>query len=159
MGNKEWSQLWLRYKKVEKKYDYDFENFYIKDFNKGNPVIGSIISEYKKGISELLGINEDNIKLLDEKDDKTKGVIFSKNEGVLVEGFEIQVSNVIDIKASDEKGLLYGLFHLLRLIARGIDLEDLNIRKNPSSKLRMLNHWDNMDGSIERGYSGQSFFF
>lgn len=63
------------------------------------------------------------------------------------------------VKASGYKGLLYGVFHLLGLLRQGKGGDVSQIVKRPSNPLRMMNHWDNMDGSIERGYSGRSFFF
>ena len=41
----------------------------------------------------------------------------------------------------------------------GRDYPDISVSCAPSNPLRMMNHWDNMDGSIERGYSGRSFFY
>ncbi len=55
------------------------------------------------------------------------------------------------------RGLLYGAFHLLRHLALGEEFPEWE--SSPAYPLRMLNHWDNADGSIERGYSGRSFFF
>ncbi|MDE7247267.1 MAG: alpha-glucuronidase, partial [Lachnospiraceae bacterium] len=68
-------------------------------------------------------------------------------------------SGQISIEASDSKGILYGTFDLLRRIRMQASVKNLDITKEPVMPLRMLNHWDNMDGSIERGYSGNSFFF
>ncbi|CAM4324553.1 alpha-glucuronidase [Paenibacillus alkaliterrae] len=58
-----------------------------------------------------------------------------------------------------ERGVLYGCFHLLRFLALGEETEELHIIETPKHRLRMINHWDNMDGSVERGYAGQSIFF
>jgi alpha-glucuronidase len=66
--------------------------------------------------------------------------------------------NYILITAPDDLGILYGTFHLLRLIQNHKDITDLNIREKPSYRLRILNHWDNLDGSIERGYAGRSLW-
>lgn len=55
-------------------------------------------------------------------------------------------------------GVLYGVFHFLRMAAGG-ELSQLPVEIVPAMPLRMMNHWDNMDGSIERGYSGESFFY
>ncbi len=55
------------------------------------------------------------------------------------------------------KGLLYGAFYLLRRLALGEDFPEKT--SSPAWPIRMLDHWDNADGSIERGYSGRSFFF
>lgn len=67
--------------------------------------------------------------------------------------------NGVVIEASDSAGILYGTFALIRLIKTGETLRNLDREKTPAMPMRMLNHWDNMDGSIERGYAGRSFFF
>lgn len=56
-------------------------------------------------------------------------------------------------------GLLYGVFAYLRTIAKENGFVRISKRVRPAFPLRMLDHWDNADGSIERGYSGRSFFF
>lgn len=56
-------------------------------------------------------------------------------------------------------GALYGAFALLRALSLGEDPNTLDLRGRPGNPLRMLNHWDNLDGSIERGYAGRSIFF
>ena len=66
------------------------------------------------------------------------------------------------LRAAVPTGVLYGVFALLRALQmNGCALKDLTLRQQaaPANVHRMLNHWDNMDGSIERGYSGDSFFF
>lgn len=78
------------------------------------------------------------------------------------EGYAIRTSkeyNCIAVGASSPVGVLYGVFHLLRLIGASSPIEDLEIIVNPANKLRMINHWDNFDGSVERGYAGKSFFY
>ena len=59
--------------------------------------------------------------------------------------------NHIIIAAKDDKGVLYGAFHLLRQLQRGMEIDALHILENPKVKLRLLNHWDNLDGTVERG--------
>ena len=75
------------------------------------------------------------------------------------------------VSASTEAGLLYGAFELLRLqntraidtggIApiAGYDGRNIDKTEQPAFSLRLLNHWDNLDGSIERGYAGKSIFW
>ncbi|WP_020618858.1 alpha-glucuronidase family glycosyl hydrolase [Paenibacillus daejeonensis] len=76
------------------------------------------------------------------------------------EGYEIRtVDRAIVVSAEQDKGVLYAVFHLLRLIQTGESISQLQITERPLNKLRMINHWDNMDGSIERGYAGRSIFF
>ncbi len=55
------------------------------------------------------------------------------------------------------RALLYGVFHLLRPLAMGATYPEWE--SSPAYPIRMLDHWDNADGSIERGYAGRSFFF
>ncbi len=62
------------------------------------------------------------------------------------------------IAANSDVGVLYGVFHYLRLVQTGAPLERLDIASAPKVKLRLLNHWDNLDGSVERGYSGASLW-
>ncbi len=68
-------------------------------------------------------------------------------------------SKIITVTSSSPEGLLYGAFRLIFLLRTADEFKDLNCSETPASPLRMLNHWDNLDGSIERGYSGNSFFF
>lgn len=63
------------------------------------------------------------------------------------------------IVAGCGRGLLYGAFELIRTESMGREVAGLDRTCIPDNPLRMLNHWDNLDGSIERGYSGTSFFF
>lgn len=63
------------------------------------------------------------------------------------------------IIGGSERGVLYGVYHLIRMMAMGLPLKRREIAENPANGLRMLNHWDNADGSIERGYAGNSIFF
>ncbi|GLG02499.1 xylan alpha-(1-_2)-glucuronosidase [Alicyclobacillus hesperidum subsp. aegles] len=62
------------------------------------------------------------------------------------------------IAGRTEAGCLYGVFHLMRSIRMGQPLTE-PIVQSPQNELRMINHWDNADGSIERGYAGKSLFY
>jgi alpha-glucuronidase len=66
---------------------------------------------------------------------------------------------LIIVAGQNERGVLYGAFALLQRIALGEDVSSLNERREPSAPVRWINHWDNLDGSIERGYAGRSIFF
>jgi alpha-glucuronidase len=63
------------------------------------------------------------------------------------------------ITAGSDRGVLYGVFALLSKIARGEDISALDEISQPRAPLRWVNQWDNLDGSIERGYAGPSIFF
>ena len=83
-----------------------------------------------------------------------------KNKNLKDEGYTISKQNGrIQISSPTDRGILYGTYHLLRLQAMNTDIESkLPITENPSYDLRILNHWDNLDGTIERGYAGQSLW-
>ena len=75
------------------------------------------------------------------------------------EGYRIRtVDNVIVIASTTDVGALYGTFHFLRLLQTGEPINRLAIDQRPALKLRLLNHWDNLDRSIERGYAGKSLW-
>lgn len=77
------------------------------------------------------------------------------------EGFTIRTATDgtrITIASVGEAGLLYGAFHLLRLQATGSPLAALHLTEKPLYDIRILNHWDNLDRTIERGYAGKSLW-
>ncbi|MGB9456131.1 MAG: alpha-glucuronidase family glycosyl hydrolase [Bryobacteraceae bacterium] len=63
------------------------------------------------------------------------------------------------VTASNPRGVLYGAFALLRKIALGGPVDALDERSAPYAPIRWVNQWDNLDGSIERGYGGRSIFW
>lgn len=75
------------------------------------------------------------------------------------EGYMIHASGGKTVlEATTEQGLLYATYHLLRLQAEGADCTHLDIQEKPAFDVRILNHWDNLDGTIERGYAGRSLW-
>lgn len=74
------------------------------------------------------------------------------------EGYEISSSgNHITISARTDIGALYGAFALLRIADSGKHIPE-QLVETPAYDLRILNHWDNLDGTIERGYAGHSLW-
>ena len=63
---------------------------------------------------------------------------------------------VIVVAGDGARGAVYGVFALERAMSLGADLTTLNRTETPSAPLRWVNEWDNLDGSIERGYGGRS---
>lgn len=62
------------------------------------------------------------------------------------------------IAANSDLGTLYGTFALLRHIQSGKDAANIDLMSSPKIKLRLLNHWDNLDRHVERGYAGESLW-
>lgn len=84
-----------------------------------------------------------------------------KDKQLLREGFRISpTAGGLTITSPSETGLLYGAYHLLRLqnCSCNPQKEMTKCMENPAYELRILNHWDNLDRTIERGYAGQSLW-
>lgn len=65
----------------------------------------------------------------------------------------------IVITAENGRGVLYGAFALLRKLALGESIAGLDEEEAPYAPVRWVNQWDNLDGSVERGYGGRSIFW
>jgi alpha-glucuronidase len=79
-------------------------------------------------------------------------------EGYLIRSVTIAGHPATVIAANSDVGVLYGAFHFLRLVQTRQPLERLDIRSQPRTRIRLLNHWDNLDRHVERGYAGQSIW-
>lgn len=131
------SQLWLRYNKV---------NTCQVKTNGQSPTIDIAVrelSDYYQGPTVTLMIDKE------------------QKEPLINDGFIIKNDT---IKACNDLGLLYGAYELLRLQKEDSPLLrskefTRGIKSEPYYSLRLLNHWDNLDGSIERGYAGNSIFW
>ena len=153
---KKWTQLWLAYEPKEDKGNGALvSSVTVKDFDKENAVIISALGELEMGLYGMLGIRPEITA-----DEIGTSFVICKSEQVKEEGYRLDgTEKSLVLRAADEKGVLYGIFHVLRMIGMEKTLKDIHVLCEPDNPLRMLNHWDNMDGSIERGYSGNSFFF
>ena len=80
------------------------------------------------------------------------------SEGYLLRQQQVDGHEVVVVAAREDIGTLYGVFHLLRLLQTGKPLAGLDIAEQPRLKLRVLNHWDNLDRTVERGYAGESIW-
>ena len=80
-------------------------------------------------------------------------------KGLARDGYTIKSQgDKIVIAAASDAGLLYGAYHLLRLQQTGQSCDGLDIKEEPFYDLRILNHWDNPNGTVERGFAGHSIF-
>src|SRR5690606_19657301 len=79
-------------------------------------------------------------------------------EGYLIREARIDGRKATVVAANSDHGALYGSFHLLRLVQSGEPLAGVDVRESPKVKLRVLNHWDNLDRYVERGYAGESIW-
>lgn len=129
------SRLWLRYPEIKQKEK-------------------SILSSHS---SPTINIALD--ELSNHWEGQTVELQLNKKFKHLKDGYSIKSTNQkIIISAGSDVGLLYGSYCLLRLQQTGADLTTLDIEELPSYDIRILNHWDNLDGTIERGYAGYSLW-
>ncbi|MGE0018411.1 MAG: alpha-glucuronidase family glycosyl hydrolase [Draconibacterium sp.] len=164
--------LWLNYKPVAEKLRNEYNQQIKTLFIVGeSPTLKLVKSELFSGLETMLGK-----KLLPAKSSseqyviiagKYENIAFTKNpeieKGIAQiseEGFVIfsEPGKNIVITAKSDIGVLYGTYHFLQLVQTGESIDRLNIVSSPGIKVRVLNHWDNLDGSIERGYAGNSLW-
>lgn len=135
----------------------------------GSPILHSAQSEMIRGLRGMLGRipraghgmpGEDAILLgtLNELERLNLGVQLAGN-GFVLKSVRDGAKRLIVVAGADDRGVLYGTFALLRKVAAGESLANLNETQNPYAPVRWLNHWDNLDGTIERGYGGRSIFW
>lgn len=151
-----YEKCWLNYQPQEDYIDRDYLcSIYT---NHDDVIVNTAIKELINAALELFNI-ESSVKRTN-KEEAEKCIILDMKPELGKESFHIEGSKQsIRINAGDPNGMLYGAFELIRWIRLGKRIDTIDHKHTPEIPLRMLNHWDNMDGSIERGYSGESFFF
>lgn len=88
-----------------------------------------------------------------------KGISNANSDTYAIQTGEDADGSYIALAGQTDRAVLYAVFHFARLLSMGQRLDGLAIVETPINGLRMINQWDNMDGSIERGYAGQSIFY
>lgn len=169
-------KLWLQYNKVEdakRIAEYQTKNENIVVF--GNSQTIQIASKelqlaLKNLISKKVSISNkttesENIILANES--HLSSELFNEvnhdlsqinNEGYVIKSILLKKKPQIVITAKKDNGVLYGVFHFLRLLQTQQSISNLNIVESPKTKIRILNHWDNLDATVERGYAGSSIW-
>nr|WP_321412007.1 alpha-glucuronidase family glycosyl hydrolase [uncultured Carboxylicivirga sp.] len=106
----------------------------------------------KESVWLSLSVNSDIRKLIDTKELDELG-----SDGFIIKYIDEKKS--VLITGNTEIAVLYGVFHYLRLLqTMQVNKDELIITEIPKYKIRILNHWDNLDGSVERGYAGRSIW-
>ncbi len=153
--------LWLRYKPVEAgaKAPYAARAAAIAPVS-NTPTLKVARAELDRGLTGLVGKpasatagSRDGVIQLTVAPQKDLG-----DEGYRIRTTAVNGKKTTVIAANRDIGVLYGVFRYLELIQTRQPVETLDIASSPKVKLRMLNHWDNLNRTVERGYSGQSIF-
>lgn len=153
-------ELWLRYVPVEDEallatYRNQMTSLVCAS---DSPTLKIAQAEVVLGLNGLLGVS---IPLTDTI--QPGAVVLGRSElappTLGDEGYIItRLNDAITIAGNTDIGVLYGVFHFLRLLQTHQPLDNVHIESAPKLKYRILNHWDNLDGTIERGYAGFSFW-
>jgi alpha-glucuronidase len=165
-------ELWLRYKKIEnvtllKQYQKSIRQIVVDDNTETGLAIRNEINTALKGLltkdipfgnnitSGSVVIATTSSPLLSSFPHDVSEI---QEEGYKILSTKLQGKSVTLITAKNSVGLLYGTFHWIRLLQSHQSLNAINITSNPKINLRLLNHWDNLDGTVERGYAGFSLW-
>lgn len=159
-------QNWLSHREIKKScYKEYINNILVLNHSE---VIDSALNELKNAFAQIEDAKEFQNIYEDEKEikgDKFIKLYIKENDKLINEGYEIKYVKIednkecISISAKDDNGILYGVFALLRLLEQNYDFKDKEIIDNPKKNIRIINHWDNIDGTVERGFAGSSVLF
>ena len=168
--------LWLRYVAVD---DVALRDAYRRSVTAlvvpgESPTARLTLSELNRGVAGLLGANATVSASVDRNGAVLVGTPTSApaiaslgwtsvlarvgSEGYIIRSAEVNRHAVTVIASMSDTGALRGAFHFLRLIQTRRPIASVNIIERPRIDRRLLNHWDNLDGSIERGYAGPSLW-
>jgi alpha-glucuronidase len=141
--------LWLRHPAATETPAIEVE--------KSTPMIDAAAAELRRG----LGGRVARVLLATTADPRVAALRLAQplgDEGYAIRSAQVGGEPTVVIAAKDERGLLYGAFALLRHLNAGGSPEAIELQSAPRIKLRVVNHWDNLDGVVERGYAGASLW-
>lgn len=144
---------WLRYDRLEKPPVLPAVVTVMGD----TPVLRSAQAELVRGLRGMTGkVLRSGTGAINER-----GIVLNPNDATLkADAFRLRSGGGdITILASSDRGVLYGAFALLEKIALGERIDNVNELREPAVPIRWVNHWDNLEGTIERGYGGRSIFW
>ncbi|MEO0292859.1 MAG: alpha-glucuronidase family glycosyl hydrolase [candidate division WOR-3 bacterium] len=169
-------RLWLRYDKIdneERLKEYK-ENLKVVYFPGNTPTLKAAREELMLGLRGLLGksiritdkVNKDGVLIVGSL--KSSNLVSElgieeilnkvNEEGFIIKSIIVKGKKCTLISARTDIGLLYGVFNFLRILQTQKSIENLSIIESPIIKYRILNHWDNLDRTVERGYAGFSIW-
>jgi alpha-glucuronidase len=158
-------KLWLRYAPLQGEALARVRALPMTVYADGQPTAVTAATELLRGLASLRGEDgQPGVVITDARMARPLppgSLSFEcRAKGIAPGGaFAVKSANHgIRISAGEPVGCLYGAFALLRELSLGHDPETIDLAEHPAMPLRMLDHWDNPDGAVERGYSGRSIF-
>jgi alpha-glucuronidase len=167
-------RLWLRYERIDNKNLLQEYNKRISSIqvNGNSETFTAAREELITGLENMLGkkipvqqaISGGCVVAGTSENAYLKSIIGKNDWNKLgKEGFIVRTSssskgNIILIAGNTDVATLYGIFHFLRLLQTQQDIRQLNILSVPRIEYRLLNHWDNLNRYVERGYAGISIW-
>ncbi|MBC7947632.1 MAG: alpha-glucuronidase [Chitinophagaceae bacterium] len=168
-------RLWLRYDRISNPTLLSAYRSQISSLSieKNSPTLTAAHDELLTGLEGLLGMKINlhtsiiNGTLLIGTPNQSKTVAnnVSRTEiekagkqGFVIKNALINGKKIILVAANTDIGLLYGSFHFIRLLQTGKPISNLHIISSPLIENRILNHWDNLNRTVERGYAGSSIW-
>jgi alpha-glucuronidase len=164
--------LWLRYQRLESRLVERYApllRYTVADT--GRPTLRAAVDELDRAIAGLTGTapahrdaitGAGGVVIATAGSPVLRGIDLPLGtlgrEGFVLRSATIGGARVTLVAANSDIGALYGVFRLLKLIQTHQPIDRLDIVDAPKLQLRMLDHWDNLDRSVERGYSGQSLW-
>lgn len=134
--------LWLNYKPSNHAKQYKAHTIHVCD----NKHKVQIEEELFRAVGTMTGVTPKFVSA-----GRGADLVFEldKNSLLSEEGYSIRSEkNTVRVTAKNSAGLLYGAFHVIRIIQCGESLADLAIEENPKIGIRLLKHWDRLDGSV-----------
>jgi len=166
--------LWLRYRPLPAETqarDRSHAAALVSNIDGPDPSIAKAVEEIERAMSGMLGatvptngkvVPAGSIVLGTAAEPRIRALNLPLGqlgtEGYVIRSISMDGRPVTVIAANSGIGVLYGSFALIQHVQRGLPIERLDIVSTPKLKLRLLNHWDNLDRTVERGYAGQSIW-
>ncbi len=142
-------RLWLRYPAASASSTIEVE--------KSTPIIDTAAAELRRGLGRRVA----RVLLATTADPRVAALRLAQplgDEGYAIRSTQVAGQPTVVVAAEGERGLLYGAFALLRHLDTGGAATAIDLHSAPRIKLRVIDHWDNLDGFVERGYAGRSLW-
>ncbi len=168
------AEAWLRYAPLDQEASRKYDKLPAAMVVLGDSaILNSSKEELTRGIRDMLGktprsettVSPDGAIVLGTIPAIQRAIpgfrppIELRNDAFWITHVRVHRADCIVVTAANDRGVLYGVFFLLRAIARNQSIANRDELQQPYAPARWVDQWDNLDGSIERGYAGRSIFF